>query len=40
MTEQLDVVERVRELRGALARAGVPLELRCGGELGHDLAGS
>jgi protein-tyrosine phosphatase len=40
VTEPLEIVERVRELREALARAGVPLELRCGGELGHDLAGS
>jgi len=40
VTEPLDVVELVRELRGALAHAGVPLELRCGGELGHDLAGT
>ena len=30
----------VRELREAPAHAGVPLELRCGGELGHDLAGT
>ena len=40
VTEPLDVVELVRELREALAHAGVPLELRCGGELGHDLAGT
>ena len=40
VTEPLDLVERVRELREALARAGVPLELRCGGELGYDLAGT
>ena len=40
VTEPLDVVELVRELRVALAHAGVPLELRCGGELGHNLAGS
>jgi protein-tyrosine phosphatase len=37
VTEPLELVELVRELREALADAGVPLEVRCGGELGHDL---
>ena len=40
VTDTLELAERVRELRGELARADVPLELRCGGELGHDLAGN
>ncbi|MBN1527978.1 MAG: hypothetical protein JW895_02895 [Thermoleophilaceae bacterium] len=40
VTDTLELAERVRELREALARADVALELRCGGELGHDLAGT
>jgi protein-tyrosine phosphatase len=40
VTDPLELAERVRELRDALTRAAVPLELRCGGELGHDLAGT
>ena len=39
VTEPLELSERVREVREALARAGVPLAVRCGGELGHDLVG-
>jgi protein-tyrosine phosphatase len=37
VTEPLELPERVREVREALARAQVPLEVRCGGELGHDM---
>jgi protein-tyrosine phosphatase len=37
VTDPLELVDRVRELRGALAGAKVPLEVLCGGELGHDL---
>jgi len=31
--------ERASEVRAALARANVPLELLCGGELGHEMVG-
>ena len=33
-----EILERVRELRAALASADLPLEITCGGELGHDMA--
>ena len=39
LTDPLELPERVDELRAALAAEGIPLELRCGGELGHDLVG-
>ena len=32
-----EILERVRELRAALASADLPLEITCGGELGHDM---
>ncbi|HYP48514.1 MAG TPA: CpsB/CapC family capsule biosynthesis tyrosine phosphatase [Thermoleophilaceae bacterium] len=34
-----ELPQRVSELRAALAHYGIPLELRCGGELGHDMVG-
>jgi protein-tyrosine phosphatase len=37
-TDARDIDARVRELRAALAAAGVGLEVRCGGELGHEMA--
>lgn len=37
-TDAREIDARVRELRASLAEAGVPLELRCGGELGHEMA--
>jgi protein-tyrosine phosphatase len=40
VTEPLELSERVREVREALTRARVPLAVRCGGELGHDLVGT
>jgi protein-tyrosine phosphatase len=39
LTDPVEIHARVLELRGALAAADIPLELRCGGELGHDLIG-
>ena len=35
-----EVHHRVCELRGRLAALSVPLEIRCGAELGHDVVGS
>jgi protein-tyrosine phosphatase len=37
LTDAVEIHARVLELRGALASAGIPLEVHCGGELGHDL---
>jgi protein-tyrosine phosphatase len=37
LTDACDIDARVRELRGRLAAARVPLEVRCGGELGHEM---
>jgi protein-tyrosine phosphatase len=37
-TDAREIVERVREVRSALATAGIPLAVECGGELGHDMA--
>src|ERR687893_377040 len=37
LTDAVEIHARVLELRGALAGAGIPLDVRCGGELGHDL---
>jgi protein-tyrosine phosphatase len=39
LTDAVEVHARVLELRIRLEAAGIPLELRCGGELGHDLIG-
>ena len=39
MTDPVEIHARVLELRGALGAAGIPLEVRCGGELGHELVG-
>jgi protein-tyrosine phosphatase len=38
LTDAHEIAERVRELRSALTAAGIPLEVACGGELGHDMA--
>jgi protein-tyrosine phosphatase len=38
LTDAVEIHARVLELRGALAAAGIPLDVRCGGELGHDVA--
>jgi protein-tyrosine phosphatase len=37
-TDAHEVDARVRELRAALAAAGLPLEVACGAELGHEMA--
>jgi protein-tyrosine phosphatase len=37
-TDAREIAERVRELRCALAVAGLPLAVACGGELGHEMA--
>jgi protein-tyrosine phosphatase len=37
LTDAADIDARVRELRSRLAAARVPLEVRCGGELGHEM---
>jgi protein-tyrosine phosphatase len=37
-TDAREITERVRELRSALAAAGIPLAVGCGGELGHEMA--
>ena len=37
-TDVRKIVEGVREMRSALAAAGIPLTVECGGELGHELA--
>jgi protein-tyrosine phosphatase len=34
-TDARAIVESVREMRSALAKAGIPLTVECGGELGH-----
>jgi len=39
VTDPLELPGRVAELRAALAEERIPLELHCGGELGHDLVG-
>ena len=39
LTDVTQVADGVRELRGALASAGVVIELRPGAELGHDMVG-
>ena len=35
-----EILHRVCELRAYLAAFAIPLEIRCGGELGHDVVGS
>ena len=37
-TDARKIVEGVREMRSALAAAGIPLSVECGGELGHAMA--
>lgn len=37
IVDAVEIHARVLELRGALEAARIPLELRCGGELGHEL---
>jgi protein-tyrosine phosphatase len=37
-TDAREIAARVRELRSALVAAGIPLEVACGGELGHEMA--
>ena len=37
LTDAVEVHARVLEMRFALAAAAIPLEVRCGGELGHDM---
>ena len=37
LTDTGEIDARVRELRARLAAARIPLEVRCGGELGHDM---
>jgi protein-tyrosine phosphatase len=39
VTDVSGLPERVRELQRAASAAGVYVELRCGGELGHDMVG-
>ena len=36
-TDVREIAERVREMRSALATAGIPLVVECGGELGHEM---
>jgi protein-tyrosine phosphatase len=37
-TDPGEIAARVRELRSALVAAGIPLDVACGGELGHEMA--
>ena len=37
LTDAVEIDRRVRRLRSHLAASGLPLEVRCGGELGHDM---
>ena len=39
VTDVSDLAERVRELQLAVEEAALPVRLRCGGELGHDMVG-
>jgi protein-tyrosine phosphatase len=39
VTDVLGLPDRLHAVRAALVAAKVPLEVRCGGELGHDLVG-
>ena len=38
LTDAREIEERVHEMRSALVDAGIPLEIACGGELGHEMA--
>jgi len=40
ITDPSDFPDRAREAAGELRRAGIPLEVRSGGELGHDMVGT
>lgn len=39
-TDAAEILQRVCELRAQLSAFSVPLEIRCGGELGHNVVGS
>jgi protein-tyrosine phosphatase len=39
VTDAVEIHARVMELRGALEAAAIPLQVRCGAELGHELVG-
>jgi protein-tyrosine phosphatase len=39
ITDAVEIHARVMELRFALEAARIPLQIRCGGELGHELVG-
>ena len=39
-TDAAEILHRVCELRAVLAAFSLPLEVHCGGELGHDVVGS
>ena len=39
-TDAAEILHRVCELRALLAAFSLPLEIHCGGELGHDVVGS
>jgi protein-tyrosine phosphatase len=39
-TDAAEILHRVCELRPHVAALGLPLEIHCGGELGHDVVGS
>ena len=39
MTDAREIHDRVHELRSALDEAGIELDVRAGGELGHDMVG-
>ena len=39
VTDVRELPDRVGELRARLEAEGIPLALRCGGELGHDMVG-
>jgi protein-tyrosine phosphatase len=38
ITDAREIAERARELRAGLKAAGIPLDVTCGGELGHEMA--
>jgi protein-tyrosine phosphatase len=39
LTDVSSLPDRVAEVRAALEREGIPVEVLCGGELGHDMVG-
>ena len=39
VTDVSDLGDRVREVSAAIAEAGIPVQVRCGGELGHGMVG-